>query len=172
MLRRLWLLVGSDRPTDRQCQLLSCPGQLKRAPKIAKICDKTAIMGQTFPFSLQKSALAWLISAIHLVRMGMNSSLKGSRFVRRSLKAIQIKVTSANNRNSGQRIDRHLKMFIKSESVGDFFLPICERLYRPIALHIWHTCNILQAFNGLNLQKELTTYNYLQRLEKKTSFGD
>ena len=33
MLPRLWLLVGSDwptdRPTDRQCQLLSCPGQLK-----------------------------------------------------------------------------------------------------------------------------------------------
>ena len=27
---RLWLLVGSDRQTDRQCQLLSCPGQLKR----------------------------------------------------------------------------------------------------------------------------------------------
>ena len=27
---RLWLLVGSDRPTDRQCHLLSCPGQLKR----------------------------------------------------------------------------------------------------------------------------------------------
>ena len=30
MLPRLWLLVGSDRPTDRRCQLLSCPGQLKR----------------------------------------------------------------------------------------------------------------------------------------------
>ena len=37
MLPRLWLLVGSDRPTDRQtdrptdrqCHLLSCPGQLK-----------------------------------------------------------------------------------------------------------------------------------------------
>ena len=33
MLPRLWLLVGSDRPRDRprdrQCQLLSCPGQLK-----------------------------------------------------------------------------------------------------------------------------------------------
>ena len=33
MLPQLWLLVGSkgprDRPTDRQCQLLSCPGQLK-----------------------------------------------------------------------------------------------------------------------------------------------
>ena len=33
MLPSLWLLVGSDRPTDqgtdRQCQLLSCPGQLK-----------------------------------------------------------------------------------------------------------------------------------------------
>ena len=29
MFPRLWLLVGSDRPTDRQCQLLSCPGQLK-----------------------------------------------------------------------------------------------------------------------------------------------
>ena len=28
MLRRLWLLVGSDRPRDRQCHLLSCPGQL------------------------------------------------------------------------------------------------------------------------------------------------
>ena len=32
-LPRLWLLVGSDRPTDRptdrQCHLLSCPGQLK-----------------------------------------------------------------------------------------------------------------------------------------------
>ena len=28
MLPRLWLLIGSDRPTDRQCQLLSCPGQL------------------------------------------------------------------------------------------------------------------------------------------------
>ena len=24
------MLVGSDRPTDRQCHLLSCPGQLKR----------------------------------------------------------------------------------------------------------------------------------------------
>ena len=35
MLCRLWLLVGSDRqtdrPTDRQCHLLSCPGQLKKA---------------------------------------------------------------------------------------------------------------------------------------------
>ena len=35
MLPSLWLLVGSDRPTDqgtdRQCQLLSCPGQLKRS---------------------------------------------------------------------------------------------------------------------------------------------
>ena len=34
MLPRLWLLVGSDRPTDRptdrQCHLLSCPGQLKK----------------------------------------------------------------------------------------------------------------------------------------------
>ena len=29
MLPRLWLLVGSDRQTDRQCHLLSCPGQLK-----------------------------------------------------------------------------------------------------------------------------------------------
>ena len=27
--KSLWLLVGSDRPTDRQCHLLSCPGQLK-----------------------------------------------------------------------------------------------------------------------------------------------
>ena len=34
MLPRLWLLVGSDQgtkgPRDRQCHLLSCPGQLKR----------------------------------------------------------------------------------------------------------------------------------------------
>ena len=29
MLPTLWLLVGSDQGTDRQCQLLSCPGQLK-----------------------------------------------------------------------------------------------------------------------------------------------
>ena len=29
MLPRLWLLVGSDQGTDRQCHLLSCPGQLK-----------------------------------------------------------------------------------------------------------------------------------------------
>ena len=32
---RLWLLVGSDRQTDRQCQLLSCPGQLKRLMALA-----------------------------------------------------------------------------------------------------------------------------------------
>ena len=32
---RLWLLVGSDRQTDRQCQLLSCPGQLKRLMVLA-----------------------------------------------------------------------------------------------------------------------------------------
>ena len=30
----------------------------KKGTKITKIWDKTAIMGQTFPFSLQKSALA------------------------------------------------------------------------------------------------------------------
>ena len=38
MLPRLWLLVGSDRPrdqgTDRQCQLLSCPGQLKNVTSL------------------------------------------------------------------------------------------------------------------------------------------
>ena len=40
MLPRLWLLVGSDRPTDRptdrHCHLLSCPGQLKRDDFLSK----------------------------------------------------------------------------------------------------------------------------------------
>ena len=30
MLPRLWSLDGSDRPRYRQCQFLSCPGQLKK----------------------------------------------------------------------------------------------------------------------------------------------
>ena len=30
MLPRLWLLVGSKGPRDRQCNFLSCPGQLKK----------------------------------------------------------------------------------------------------------------------------------------------
>ena len=33
MLPRLWLLVGSDRPTNQYCHLLSCPGQLKNDRK-------------------------------------------------------------------------------------------------------------------------------------------
>ena len=37
MLPRLWLLVGSDRPTDRQCHLLSCPGQLKNKKRKKKL---------------------------------------------------------------------------------------------------------------------------------------
>ena len=37
MLPRLWLLVGSDRPTDRQCHLLSCPGQLKKQKQLLSL---------------------------------------------------------------------------------------------------------------------------------------
>ena len=52
MLPRLWLLVGSDRPTDRQCQLLSCPGQLKKI-FVVSLC------GQRWPCS-QVIPILWL----------------------------------------------------------------------------------------------------------------
>ena len=45
MLRRLWLLVGIDRPRDRQCQLLSCPGQLKKNGRRAKKSFPTPLWG-------------------------------------------------------------------------------------------------------------------------------
>ena len=57
MLPRLWLLVGSDRQTDRQCHLLSCPGQLKSQ------VDQKRILTMKSEELMPLSTLSWCFCA-------------------------------------------------------------------------------------------------------------
>ena len=82
MLPRLWLLAGSDRQTDRQCHLLSCPGQLKRrnaqqaTPKINLDPFKRELFRFQVIFDIVSSYLCLISSNLRAVKSGSHSVKK------------------------------------------------------------------------------------------------